>query len=97
MTDRKRLTAGFWITVDLVAVLVCSGLFWAVCWMVGRDILPWQTPAPFCRPAICLVVESPQPIASAGQQFIGWNKGACFGFPENGSVLRSLPVADHYR
>jgi len=36
MTDRKKPTAGFWITLALVAVLVYPASFGPACWVCSR-------------------------------------------------------------
>ncbi len=41
MTDRKKPTAGSWMTVALVAALVAYPLtFGPACWLCGRDPIP---------------------------------------------------------
>lgn len=48
MTDRKKPTAGFWLTVALVAVLVYMASFGPACWIESRafygKILPFYGP-----------------------------------------------------
>jgi hypothetical protein len=57
MTDRKRPTVGFWITVALVAVLVGYPLsFGPACWLTDRDYLPERLFKEIYRPmATCFV------------------------------------------
>jgi hypothetical protein len=44
MTDRKKPTAGFWVTVALVGVLVAYPLsFGPACWLSDRDIVPYRS------------------------------------------------------
>ena len=59
MTDRKKPTAGFWITVALVAVLVGYPLsFGPACWISSRTNSTGETES-------ALPVNLYQPISSA--------------------------------
>ena len=72
MTDSKKPTAGFWITVALVAVLVGYPLsFGPACWITSRTNLngKWIT-IPY-RPIICLWDVGPEPVGD----LIVWYSG----------------------
>jgi hypothetical protein len=71
-SDRKKPTAGFWITVALVAVLVGYPLsFGPACWAITRSIEPDDDPRISCSfylPILWIWFEGPRPIG----RFFGW-------------------------
>lgn len=53
MTAPHKPTAGFWITVALVVVLVVYPLsFGPACWLVNHEILPLRPTAIFYQPLL---------------------------------------------
>ena len=72
MTARKKPTAGFWITVALVAVLVGYPLsFGPACWLEERGTTPDWCVTSFeviYSPLYWIMFNGPQPIA----RFLWW-------------------------
>jgi hypothetical protein len=72
MTDRKKPTAGFWITVALVAVLVLYPLsFGPACWLARREMLEIPAVAHLYGPIVEYAFAGPKLI----RRVIGWYSG----------------------
>jgi hypothetical protein len=69
-SPRKHPTAGFWITLALVAVLVGYPLsFGPACWMVDCDLFPADGTRRFFEPLLTATVRSPTPVRSAAMAY----------------------------
>ena len=108
MTDRKKPSAGFWITVALVAVLVGYPLsFGPACWLVRREKLSRQATARIYNPLLWVIFNRHNPIkptkttlrtyceyfAPRRMRLVGFGSGGLF---EDG-VLEDLRAESKFR
>ncbi len=75
MTDRKKPSAGFWITVALLAVLVGYPISWGpVCWICRSRLMP-QILLPaidtFYAPIDWFAMEGPTPVRNGLLRYAG--------------------------
>ena len=74
MTDRKKPTAGFWITVALVAVLVGYPLsFGPVTWLYSERWIPPLLDEPvviFYVPCSWVYEKGPEPLRSVYRRYV---------------------------
>jgi hypothetical protein len=89
--DHKKPTAGFWITVALVAVLVGYPLsFGPACWLTRREVLPFRPTAHFYGPIIEVASTGPGWIRVA----VGWYSGPAKNYDMLESMFVQLRIDD---